>query len=231
MAPVVARPAVAKPARVKRAAAPKRKGAPLPQRRYAPDEEKNEVPKPEAHHVAVDVSTGMTTRRSLVVTTGVTAAVGGPLEKSGVRVHAEWMGLWSCCLGAAPKDSPLPQGVQLSNAALIGYEFVGEKGTMTGYVGIDVQNTPNALEDLPSHRSTRVGLQVSGDAYYTPTDSTMMSTNVSFSTNSSRTSCARNSAWRSPTTSTSARKSARSAASRTSNIASARIFPASSSDT
>ena len=173
-----ARPVAAKPR-----PAPARKAKPEPESADKQDEEKPEAASEEIpHHVAIDVSVAPTTRRQIVTTVGATAAVGGPLEKSGVRVHAESQGIWSCCIGT-PKDSPLPQGVQLSNAALVGYEIVGEKGTIAGYVGVDVQNTPAAIDGLSRLRTTRVGVQVSGDVYYTPTDKTMISSNMSFSSN------------------------------------------------
>ena len=169
-------------AKAKHVAAPKKEGDEKDEPKDADngDDEKKEAPP----HLAVDVSFASNTRKTSTVGVGVTAAVGGHLEESGVRAHAAWQGQFGCCVGRTKDSSPLPQGVTLSNTVLLGYEAVGEKGTLAGYVGADVENLPVPSPDgvTPATRSTKVGLQVAADAYYTPTDQIMMSSNLSFST-------------------------------------------------
>lgn len=144
----------------------------------ANDEEKPHV----APHVAIDTSIGGTTHRNGTVSTGATVAMAGHLEESGARLHLGVQGQFACCVGDFKQTTTNP-GTTVSSATMVGYEMVGEKGTIAGYVGVNVENAPvGATDTSPYHRTTYVGAQVAADIYYTPTDKIMMSSNMSFST-------------------------------------------------
>jgi hypothetical protein len=146
-------------------------------------EDRNEEEKPEnPPHLAVDMSIGSNTRKSSTVSVGTTVGIASHLEESGARLHVAVQGQFGCCVGAF-KDTVVNPGTTASSATMVGYEAVGEKGTVAGYVGVNVENQQvAATATTPAGRTTYAGFQVAADVYYTPTDKIMMSSNLSYST-------------------------------------------------
>ncbi len=189
-APVYGQPAPARPvAKAPRRAAPGYPPAKMdePDRdeQQADDNKDEKDEKPEKPKLfAVDASFGSTTRKAGVGSVGITSAVGGNLDKSGMRFHTAWQVQFGCCVGQF-KDTTTYRGTTYSSHVLVGYEWVGEKGTIATYAGVNVENQPVAPIDAnleTGTRQTTAGFQAALDLYYTPTDWMMMSTNASFST-------------------------------------------------
>ncbi len=179
-----ARPAVVtkygRKAQAKRVATPKQ-----PAEEAAPAEEEEKKEEPEnPKHAAVDVSIGATTRKMTVMSVGGTVAVGGHLEESGARLHVASQVQFGCCIGSF-KDPAKTASTTYSSSALVGYEVTGEKGSVAGYVGVNVENfhvAGNQEAMIPATRATAAGLQIAADVYWTPTEKLMMSSSASFST-------------------------------------------------
>jgi hypothetical protein len=184
LAPAPARPAVVtkygRKAQAKRVAKPK-------QAAEEPAVEENEEKKDEPEnpkHAAVDVSIGATTRKATTMSVGGTVAIGGHLEESGARLHVASQVQFGCCIGAF-KNSTTTRSTTYASSALVGYEVTGEKGSVAGYVGVNVENFHVAGNEealIPATRATAAGFQVAADLYWTPTDKIMLSSNASFST-------------------------------------------------
>lgn len=191
-APVYGQPAPARPV----AKAPRRAASGYPPAKMDdPDRDERQAEEQQAEEAkaektekpklfAVDATFGSTTRKAGVGSVGITSAIGGNLDQSGMRFHTAAQIQFGCCVGQF-KDTTTYRGTTYSNHVLVGYEWVGEKGTIATYAGINVENQPVApIEDgfVSGTRQTTAGFQAALDLYYTPTDWMMMSTNASFST-------------------------------------------------
>jgi hypothetical protein len=116
-------------------------------------------------HFAIDAGVSTTTRGSLSAGAAVTAALGGSLETSGIRLQADWQSTVGCCVGH-PADN-LPQGVSLSNSVMLGYEMVGENGSLAVFLGAAFANgtgdAPDPSAPAPLTRSIGAVVSVSGE--------------------------------------------------------------------
>lgn len=159
-APVYAQPAPARPVAkpVRRAAPgypPAKMDEPDRDEQQAEDNKDEKEEKPEKPKLfAVDASFGSTTRKAGVGSVGITSAIGGNLDTSGMRFHTAWQIQFGCCIGQF-KDSTTYRGTTYSSHILVGYEWVGEKGTVATYAGVNVENQPVAPIDAQFSTGTR----------------------------------------------------------------------------
>ncbi len=142
------------------------------------DETSTEYSAPEqSTQYAVDISVGATARNSLSTTVGFTSGAGRKLEQTGPRYHAELQIDAPCCFGRTISFAG-SQTVQFGASAMLGYEWIGEKGSLAGYVGANMTNVSKQMLGTESG----VGLQTSADMSFNPTEKFMISVGGTFST-------------------------------------------------
>jgi hypothetical protein len=132
--------------------------------------------------VAIDASTTLTTNQSQFAYAAGTIAVGGStLQHSGFRLKLEGLG---GNYGYDQSGTGVPaRGEQFEGGVLAGYQTVWYNATVAYYVGLNVrENTiPAAIPQNPA-TGTKVGFKTAFDAYLRPTDQSMLSACVSYST-------------------------------------------------
>jgi hypothetical protein len=132
--------------------------------------------------VAVDSSVTVTSTGSQFVDLGVTSAIDGTLNDSGIRARVE--GLAGHYAYNSTSDGSRINGFQQEGSFLAGYEWIGKNARLSGFAGLDVRN--NSLSSTDPNDSvvgTTAGLKSVLEFYLKPTTSTFFSAYGSYTTN------------------------------------------------
>jgi hypothetical protein len=132
--------------------------------------------------VAVDSSMTVTSTGSEFADLGMTSAINGTLNASGVRARVEGLaGEYSYNEGLTGSRV---NGLQEEGALLAGYEWVGRDARLGGYLGLDVRNNSlSAVDPTNPVVGTTAGLKSVLEFYLKPTASTFLSAYGSYTTN------------------------------------------------
>jgi len=131
--------------------------------------------------VAVDSSVTVTSTGSEFADLGMTSAINGTLNQSGVRARVDGLaGQYS--YNSSSTGSRI-DGLQEEGSLLAGYEWVGQSARLAGYLGLDVRNNSlSAVDPNNSVVGTTAGLKSVLEFYLKPTASTFFSAYGSYTT-------------------------------------------------
>ena len=137
--------------------------------------------KPTRPTVAIDMAIDGTSQSALSGALIATIAPFAPLDESGFRFRASGLGgkysYTSTTVGQV-------NGTLAEGSALLGYEWVSKKVDVAVYGGADIMDTSISPND-PNNtvKGMHAGFKIGADMYATPTDTTMVSGVLYYSTN------------------------------------------------